>query len=36
MQPSTKEEKFDSFDTFWFFDYILSYKYWIEMILKPF
>ena len=36
MQSSSKEEKFDSFDNFWYFGYILSFKYWIEMILESF
>ena len=36
MQSNIKEEIFDGFDTFWYFVYILKYKYWIEMILEPF
>ena len=36
MQASIKEEKIDSFDTYWYFGYILSYKYQIEVIIKPF
>ena len=36
MQLSIKEEKLDSFDTYWYFDYILRYKYQIEVILKLF
>ena len=36
MQSSIQEEKFDNFDIFWYFGYILSYKYRIAVILKPF
>ena len=36
MQASIKEEKFDRFDTCWYFGYILSNKYWTEVIFKPF
>ena len=36
MQTSEKEEKFDKFDILWYFGYILSYKHWIEIFLKPF
>ena len=36
MQSSTKEREFDRFDTYWYFDYILTYKHQIKMIIKPF
>ena len=36
MQPRIKGSKFHSFDTLWYFSYILSYNYWLRWFLNHF